>query len=102
LRHRHSPNQFRCNPIFFGSGSFQIKIKTMPISTKNILVVNSLCLFIIIFTLGEACKITVKLKSNTKEKFRIQIFVPSVEQKSEKVLFTGPEEKKLQVWNPKQ
>jgi hypothetical protein len=46
---------------------------------------------------SDACKITIKLKSNTKEKFRIQVFVPSVKQKSEKVLFTGPDEKKLQV-----
>ena len=46
---------------------------------------------------ANACKITIKLKSNTKEKFRIQVFVPSVKQKSEKVLFTGPDEKKLQV-----
>ncbi|KAF7639831.1 hypothetical protein Mgra_00000751, partial [Meloidogyne graminicola] len=41
--------------------------------------------------------ITIKLKSQTKEKFKIQILVPSVKQKSERLLFTGPEEKKLQI-----
>uniref|UniRef100_A0A914LIU6 Uncharacterized protein n=1 Tax=Meloidogyne incognita TaxID=6306 RepID=A0A914LIU6_MELIC len=55
-------------------------------------------LFILILTnYCDSCKITIKLKSQTKSKFKIQILVPSVKQKSERLLFTGPEEKKLQI-----
>ena len=54
-------------------------------------------IFCILLNYCETCKITIKLKSQTKEKFKIQVLVPSVKQKSERLLFTGPEEKKLQV-----
>lgn len=64
-----------------------------------LLLLGLLCLNLVFTSVEGACKITVKLKSNTKQKFRIQVFVPSVKQKSEKVLFIGPEEKKLQVGN---
>lgn len=55
----------------------------------------------------EACKITIKIKSNTLNEFQIQIFIPSIKQKSERITFNGKEERILKViffnlcyWHP--
>jgi len=62
------------------------------------LVVTLLLLCPLLVPLTEAgCKIMVKVRSQTKNKFQLQIFIPSIQAKSERVTFTEPEEKKIEV-----
>lgn len=56
----------------------------------------ALLIFLFIITCN-ACKIKVMIRSQTNQKFGIQIFVPSVKQKTERILFTGKKEKIVQV-----
>lgn len=67
----------------------------MSINSKQLFLCFIALLAIIIAT--ESCKITIKIKSQTKNKFRIQVFIPSIKQKTERVSFEGPEEKKVMV-----
>uniref|UniRef100_A0AC35GP75 Uncharacterized protein n=1 Tax=Panagrolaimus sp. PS1159 TaxID=55785 RepID=A0AC35GP75_9BILA len=61
------------------------------------LVVKFLLLCVIFAVVIDACQVTVKLRSKTNHKFRVQVYVPSIEQKSEKILFTKPGDKKITV-----
>ncbi|CAD5206980.1 unnamed protein product [Bursaphelenchus okinawaensis] len=45
----------------------------------------------------EACKVNLKVRSQTKKPFQIQVFIPSLKQKTERVTFTGPGEKKVLI-----
>lgn len=53
-------------------------------------------LFLVALAL-DACKIHLKVKSKTKTPFQIQVFIPSLKQKTERVTFSGPGEKKVMV-----
>uniref|UniRef100_A0A914C597 Uncharacterized protein n=1 Tax=Acrobeloides nanus TaxID=290746 RepID=A0A914C597_9BILA len=59
--------------------------------------ISAILIILSFLVLLDACKITVKLKSRTRNKFQIQIFVPALKQKTEKVTFERPGEKKVQV-----
>lgn len=54
--------------------------------------------FVLIWNLLDACKITIKIKSNTLNEFQIQVFIPSIKQKTERVTFNGKEEKIIKVF----
>lgn len=58
------------------------------------------CILSIILAIqfADACKISVRIRSESTKKFRVQVFVPSTKQKTERILFAGKEEKKAQVW----
>ena len=61
---------------------------------KSVTLFTILAIFLVS---SECCQIIVKIRSNTHNKFKIQVVVPAIDQQSEKILFTKPEEKKITV-----
>lgn len=57
----------------------------------------AILLFIVAINVGKACKIQIKVRSLTQNKFKIQVYIPSIKQKTERMLFTAKEEKKVRV-----
>ncbi|KAI6225892.1 hypothetical protein M3Y95_00745000 [Aphelenchoides besseyi] len=60
---------------------------------------GSVLLILVVFGiwLSDACKITLKVRSSTKTPFKLQVYIPAMQLKTERVLFSGPSEKKVQV-----
>lgn len=54
-----------------------------------------LAVLLAIIAIGETCHIIMKFKSETRNKFRVQVVVPALNQQSERILFTEPGEKKI-------
>uniref|UniRef100_A0AC34RGF4 Uncharacterized protein n=1 Tax=Panagrolaimus sp. JU765 TaxID=591449 RepID=A0AC34RGF4_9BILA len=56
-----------------------------------------LAVLLAIIAIGETCHIIMKFKSETRNKFRVQVVVPALNQQSERILFTEPGEKKITI-----
>lgn len=52
-------------------------------------------LIIFVINITKACKIQIKIRSNTENKFKIHIYIPSIKQKTEEIIFNGKSQKKV-------
>ncbi|CAD5210190.1 unnamed protein product [Bursaphelenchus xylophilus] len=57
----------------------------------------SILLLLVTLLALDACKITLKARSRTKTPFQLQVYIPSLKQKTERVTFNGPGEKKVLI-----